>query len=135
MITLDCINRLIGFQPIGFQGFSLGVSIMSFERGQCYVIAYRKGGVGKSPFRSVLVCSVRGNAVYAIPLDKLVRHNAEKKIAEILEIPFFGKRPEPQTFLLDRVKYGRQIVDYKKYMEKRIADFVKTALDEMKTAK
>ena len=135
MTPLEFITQPIGFRLIGFQGFSLGVSIMSFERGQCYVIAYRKGGVGKSPFRSVLVCSLRGNAVYAIPLDKLVRYNAEKKIAEILEIPFFGKRPEPQTFLADRIKFGRSIADYKKYMEKRIADFVKTALDEMKTAK
>jgi hypothetical protein len=105
---------------------------MQFERGKCYVIAYRKGGVGKSPFRSVLVCSLKDGTLYAIPVEKLARYNAEKKVCEMMGIPMFGKRPEPQTFFLSRVKFGRVIADYKTYMDKKVAEFVKISLGEMK---
>lgn len=113
-----------------------GVSIMKiFERGKCYVIAYRKGGVGKSPFRSVLVCSVRGGVVYAIPVEKLVEYNAEKKVCEDMGIPMFRKRPEPQTFLIDRIKFGRSIANYSKYMERKVSEIVELKLASLASAR
>lgn len=103
--------------------------MMILERSKVYVIAYRKGGVGKSPFRSVLVCSTRGDALYAIPVEKLVEYNAEKKVCEMLGIPMFEERPNPQTFLMSRVKFGRVVTDYKTYMDKKVASLVKIKLD------
>jgi hypothetical protein len=73
--------------------------------------------------------------LYAIPLEKLVEYNAEKKVCEILGIPMFGKRPEPQTFLLDRVKFGRVVADYQKYMTTKVNKLVKMKLDAIRSAR
>lgn len=109
---------------------------MKFERGQAYVIAYRRGGVGRSPFRTVLVCSTRGDAVYAIPATKIAEFEAERKVCEQLAIPFYGKRPEPQTFLISRIKtVGNMVKNYRKYMDAKVAKIVKSKLDSVENVK
>jgi hypothetical protein len=108
---------------------------MVFERGQAYVIAYRKGGVGRSPFRTVLVCSTRGDVVYAIPAGKIAEFEAERKVCELLEIPFYGKRPEPQTFFVSRIKaVGNKVKEYRKYMDAKVSKIVKEKLDKVENA-
>jgi hypothetical protein len=109
---------------------------MVFERGQAYVIAYQRGGSGRSPFRTVLVCSTRGNMVYAIPAGKIAEFEAERKVCEIMEIPFYGKRPEPQTFFVSRIKaVGSKVKEYRKYMDAKVAKIVKSKLDMVKNAR
>ena len=109
---------------------------MVFERGQAYVIAYRKGGVGRSPFRTVLVCSTRGDVVYAIPANKIAEFEAERKVCELLEIPFYGKRPEPQTFFVSRIKaVGNKVKNYRSYMDSKVVKIVKSKLDMVENAR
>jgi hypothetical protein len=109
---------------------------MIFERGQAYVIAYQRGGAGRSPFRTILVCSTRGDMVYAIPANKIAEFEAERKVCEMMEIPFYGKRPEPQTFFVSRIKaVGNKVKDYRKYMDSKVSKIVKSKLDSVENVR
>jgi hypothetical protein len=109
---------------------------MKFERGQAYVIAYQRGGSGRSPFRTVLVCSTKGDRVYAIPANKIAEFEAERKVCEMMEIPFYGKRPEPQTFFVSRIRTtGNKVKNYRSYMDGKVSKIVKEKLDKVENAR
>lgn len=103
-----------------------------FTRGECCVIAYQKVGETASPFRAVLVCSLKGKYLWATPVELIVAYKAEKQIAGMLEIPFFGIYPRPQSFLVSNVVYeGVKVKDYEKYMGNKVAKLVKSSIASM----
>lgn len=106
------------------------------KRGEAYVVSYRKPDEPKAPFRTVLVCSVHSEVVYAIPAELIADYEAERAMCKKLEIPFFGKRPNPQTFKKERFLHvGVKIAKYRQYMDSKVAKFLKSKLDSVENVR
>jgi hypothetical protein len=112
----------------------------NFERGQAYLISYQNKGAIRPTYRVVLVCSLRDlltkGVVLATPIRKLSEWEAEREVCKQLGCAFFAKRPNPQTYYLERVKHVKTAVrDYRKYMDKKVEKIVKLKLDMVETVR
>lgn len=113
---------------------------MNFERGQAYLISYQNGGKGRATYRVVLVCSLRDlitkGVVLATPIRKLAEWEAERELCEQLGCVHFAKRPNPQTYYIERVKHVKTAVkDYRHYMDAKVKNIVKHKLDMIENAR
>ena len=106
------------------------------KRGEAYVVSYLKTEEVKAPFRTILVCSVQADRVYAIPAELIAEYEAEREVCRKLECGFFSERPNPQTFKKDRfLCISTKVAKYRPYMDSKVAKKVKSKLDMVENAR
>lgn len=105
------------------------------KRGEAYVVSYLKKGEVKAPFRTVLICSVHADIVYAIPAELIAEFEAEREVCKRMECGFFSERPHPQTFKKEGFLHiSVKVSKYRPYMDSKVAKIVRQKLDMIENA-